>query len=86
MQSTASSFSFAYVTHIQAWHSYSLAQFWSQTELVRRQPACVHCNCLVLGAALVREGSCELLQTIMRKLLIASELTPDDFSVHLEYS
>lgn len=58
----------------------------SQTGLARRQQAFVHCNSLLLGAALVSAGSCELLQAISQKLLLASEMTPDVFSVHLEYS
>lgn len=45
----------------------------SQTELVRRQQAFVHCNCLLLGAALVSAGSCELLQATSQKLLLAPE-------------
>lgn len=55
----------------------------SQTELIRRQQAFVHCNCLLRGAALVSAGSCELLQAMSQKLLLAPEMTPEEFSVHL---
>lgn len=80
-QSIAEKSSLAYVRHIPAWHSWALAQAWSQTGLIRRQQ---ECSLELLWK--VQGWLVENLPAIPQKLLLVSKRTPEEFSLYLEYS